>query len=80
MQFGMERNGKQWVDENGLIYPSAGPEDIKKCPRRIGIVSHGLIIIKSAVIEHLLNVKYECVIIDESHRARRKKPWSWTRK
>ncbi|MFZ3137061.1 MAG: phospholipase D-like domain-containing anti-phage protein [Thermodesulfovibrionales bacterium] len=65
-------NGKQWVDENGLIYPSSGPEDIKKCPRRIGIVSQGLITIKSSVVEYLLNMRYECVIVDESHRARRK--------
>lgn len=66
-------NGKQWVDENGLSYPSAGPEDIKKCPRRIGIVSQGLIInSRSGVAEYLLSMKYECVIVDEAHRARRR--------
>lgn len=66
-------NGKQWVDENGLVYPAAGPEDIKKCPRRVGILSQGLIInSRSGLAEYLLTLKYECVIVDEAHRARRK--------
>lgn len=66
-------NGKQWIDENGLVYPSSGPEDVKKCPRRIGILSQGLIInSKSGIAELLQGMKYECVIVDEAHRARRK--------
>jgi len=65
-------NGRQWVDDNGLVYPSVGPEDIRRCPRRIGIVSQGLVTIMSAVVEHLLSMRYECVIVDEAHRARRK--------
>ncbi len=66
-------NGKQWIDENGLAYPSSGTEDIKRCPRRIGILSQGLIInSKSGVAEFLQSMQYECVIVDESHRARRK--------
>jgi hypothetical protein len=65
-------NGKQWVDENGLEYPSAGPQDIKKCPRKIGIVSQGLVTGKSEAVDYLKLMKYECVIIDEAHRARRK--------
>ncbi|KJR43840.1 helicase domain-containing protein [Candidatus Magnetoovum chiemensis] len=65
-------SGKQWVDENGLEYPYTDIEDIKKCPRRIGIVSQGLIIRKSKAYEHLKNKNYECVILDEAHRARRK--------
>jgi hypothetical protein len=65
-------NGKQWVDENGLEYPSSGPQDIKKCPRRIGIVSQGLVTSRSEAVDYLKAMKYECVIIDEAHRARRK--------
>lgn len=65
-------DGKEWVDENGLNYPNRGNEDIKKCPRRIGIVSQGLIVAKSSVTDHLLSKEYECVIVDEAHRARRK--------
>lgn len=30
---------KGWVDENNILYPLSGHENIKKCPRRIGIVS-----------------------------------------
>lgn len=65
-------NGKEWVDENGFSYPNRGAEDIKKCPRRIGIVSQGLIVSRSPVSEYLLAKEYECVIVDEAHRARRK--------
>lgn len=65
-------NGKEWIDENGFNYPNRGLEDIKKCPRKIGIISQGLIVSKSPIIEHLLSKEYECVIVDEAHRARRK--------
>lgn len=65
-------NGREWVDENGFSYPNRGIEDIKKCPRKIGIVSQGLIVAKSPIIDHLLSREYECVIVDEAHRARRK--------
>ncbi|PYG84911.1 SNF2 domain-containing protein [Ruminiclostridium sufflavum DSM 19573] len=64
-------NGKEWVDENGLKYPNRGNQDISKCPRRIGILSQGLIVSQSPIIEHLLNKEYECIIVDEAHRARR---------
>ncbi|WP_416666330.1 phospholipase D-like domain-containing protein [Egbenema bharatensis] len=65
-------NGKQWIDENGLEYPVAGAIGIKKCPRRVGIVSQGLITSKSEASEYLKLMNYECVIVDEAHRARRK--------
>jgi len=64
--------GKAWVDEYGIEHPVAGPEGIKKCPRRVGVVSQGLIIRNSDVAEILKGLTYECVIVDESHRARRK--------
>ncbi|MGH9427006.1 MAG: phospholipase D-like domain-containing protein, partial [Terriglobia bacterium] len=35
--------GKEWIDENGIEHPASGPEGIKRCPRRVGIVSQGLI-------------------------------------
>ncbi|CCJ33436.1 phospholipase D-like domain-containing anti-phage protein [Caloramator australicus] len=65
--------GREWVDENGLKYPSNGDISIKKCPRRIGIISQGLITANSPVVDYLLSLEYECVIVDEAHRARRKK-------
>lgn len=65
-------NGKQWVDENGIEYPVIGPEGIKKCPRRVGLVSQGLITSRSEASEYLKQMTYECIIVDEAHRARRK--------
>lgn len=65
-------DGHVWVDENGLKYPNSGSKDIVKCPRKIGLVSQGLITSGSPVSEHLLTKEYECVIVDESHRSRRK--------
>jgi superfamily II DNA or RNA helicase len=65
-------DGRQWVDENGLAYPNAGVEAIRKCPRRVGIVSSGLISRRSEAAEQLLRLDYDCVILDEAHRARRR--------
>ncbi len=65
-------NGREWVDENGVKYPASGDGAIKRCPRRVGIISQGLITANSEQVQHLLNMEYECVIVDEAHRARRK--------
>jgi hypothetical protein len=65
-------DGKQWVDENGIEYPSTGPEAIRRCPRRVGIVSAGLITHGSGVRDWLASMIFECVILDEAHRARRR--------
>jgi Helicase conserved C-terminal domain/SNF2-related domain/PLD-like domain len=66
-------NGREWIDEQGIIYPAASLEAIKKCPRKIGIVSQGLITSGSEVGEHLKRMTFECIIVDEAHRARRRK-------
>jgi superfamily II DNA or RNA helicase len=65
-------NGREWVDENGIKHPAAGDGAIKKCPRRVGIISQGLITAKSEQVQHLLNMEYECIIVDEAHRASRR--------
>lgn len=63
--------GREWQDENEIKYPPT--EDIRKCPRKVGIISQGLIVNgRDEYIEQLLSMQYECVIVDESHRARRK--------
>lgn len=67
----------RWIDEEGIEYPQYGEEGILKCPRRIGIVSYGLITHSyknnlSNIPDLLLSKKYDCIIVDESHRARRK--------
>jgi hypothetical protein len=35
-------NGRQWVDENGIEYPNAGPESIRACPRRAPVRQFGV--------------------------------------
>ena len=67
-------NGRAWVDENDLEYPSEGPKSLGKCPRRIGLVSQGLVVRGlTEGVNQLLSRSYTCVIVDESHRARRRK-------
>jgi len=65
-------NGREWVDENGIKYPASGEDAIKICPRRVGIISQGLITANSEQVQPLLNMEFECVIVDEAHRARRR--------
>ena len=36
-------SGRCWVDENGFEYPAESVRSILKCPRKVGIVSQGLI-------------------------------------
>lgn len=64
--------GRHWVDENGYEYPADSANAILKCPRRVGIISQGLIIRKSESAELLKSLRFSCVILDEAHRARRK--------
>lgn len=66
--------GRTWVDENNLEYPSEGPKSLGKCPRRIGLVSQGLVVRGlPETANQLLNRRYTCIIVDEAHRARRRK-------
>ncbi|MFZ2948542.1 MAG: phospholipase D-like domain-containing anti-phage protein [Desulfuromonadaceae bacterium] len=67
-------NGRAWIDENDLEYPSDGARSLGKCPRRIGLVSQGLVVRgTSEAVNQLLGRRYTCVIVDEAHRARRRK-------
>lgn len=61
----------EWVDEHEVSHPAGGSEGILRCPRAIGLVSQSLITHQSEAARHLLNIDYECVIVDEAHRARR---------
>jgi hypothetical protein len=65
-------DGRQWVDHHGIEHPSTGPESIRTCPTRVGIVSTGLITRRSEAAGWLAELMFECVIVDEAHRARRK--------
>ncbi|MDA0813367.1 MAG: helicase-related protein, partial [Verrucomicrobia bacterium] len=65
-------NGRQWVDENEIAQPAIGAKGITKCPRRVGLVSQGLFTSKTEAARYLETLNFECVIVDEAHRARRK--------
>jgi hypothetical protein len=66
-------SGNAWVDENDLEYPSEGAKSLGKCPRKIGLVSQGLVVRGAEEpINQLLSRHYSCVIVDEAHRARRR--------
>lgn len=65
--------GDAWRDEQGIEHPVTGPEGVRRCPRRFGIVSQGLVVAGNEIVTHLLSMGFECVICDESHRARRRK-------
>lgn len=64
--------GKQWVDENEVEHPASGPEGIKKCPRRLGIVPMSRATFGCPDAELLKTLDFECIIVDEAHNARRK--------
>lgn len=65
-------NGRQWVDEHGIEHPVFGSDGIRKCPRRAGIVSTGLVKRNSEAVPYLEGNYYDCVILDEAHHARRR--------
>jgi superfamily II DNA or RNA helicase len=64
-------NGRQWIDENGIAYPDTGVEGLRRCPRRAGIVSTGLIKRQSEGASLLKTLGFECIVVDEAHHARR---------
>ena len=64
-------NRKVWLDPNGHIVKTRGPEDIGRCPYQIGIVSTGLIVHGALEAQVLLERRFGTVILDEAHRARR---------
>ncbi|MBP9867199.1 MAG: DEAD/DEAH box helicase family protein, partial [Candidatus Pacebacteria bacterium] len=65
-------DGKAWVDETGNIFGGKSSFDIKRCPRKIGIISQGIITANTDIVKHLLDIEFNTVIVDECHRSRRK--------
>lgn len=63
--------GRGWEDEQGVFHPASGT-GLERCPRRVGLVSTGLVTQPTAAAETLAGLSYECVILDEAHRARRR--------
>jgi superfamily II DNA or RNA helicase len=63
---------KAWVDPDGHMIRTRGPEDVARCPFQIAIVSNGLLVHQSEEARHLLGRRYGSVILDEAHKARSK--------
>lgn len=63
---------KCWIDAQGHLIRTRGPEDIARCPAQIAIVSTGLMFHESKESAYLLERKYGVVVLDEAHRARRR--------
>ena len=63
-----ESQRRSWITENEEMIPS----DLGECPRRIGILSQGLVVHSSEARETLIGLRggYACIVIDEAHRAR----------
>jgi len=66
-------NGSLWIDEKGYEHPAKGSEPLLSCPRKIGLISQGLVIHSPESLSCLLEREWSCVIVDEAHRARRRK-------
>ncbi|MGA8163801.1 MAG: phospholipase D-like domain-containing anti-phage protein [Waddliaceae bacterium] len=66
-------DGKQWIDESGLLYRGSQRHSLSKAPRKIGIVPYSLVVRNKESWSELLSNRYSCVIVDEAHKARRKK-------
>ena len=64
---------KVWRDPYGHHIKTRGAEDILRCPYKIGIVSTGLITQNTKESEILLRRSYGMVILDEAHKARKKR-------
>ena len=65
-------NGRCWIDEAGIEHPDRGLAGLAKCPRRVGIVSTGIVTHSREPGRVLASLNYECVVLDEAHRARRR--------
>jgi superfamily II DNA or RNA helicase len=63
-------NRKVWLDPDERAISPGGPEQIARCPLRIGIVSTGLMVQPSEEKTVLTGISFELVILDEAHKAR----------
>ena len=61
---------KAWTDPEGHVISPRGPDQIARCPYRIGIISTGLITQGSTEATHLARMQFGVLVLDESHKAR----------
>ncbi|KKI99565.1 phospholipase D-like domain-containing anti-phage protein [Prochlorothrix hollandica] len=63
---------KVWLDPEERAISPTGPENVVRCPLRIGIISTGLIVQPTRERDLLNQVNFEILILDESHKSRTK--------
>ena len=61
---------KGWVDHHGHLYRSSEPEDIKRCPAQIGIISTGVLTHDGDEAKALMSSNFGMIALDEGHKAR----------
>ncbi len=64
--------GRGWENEQGVLHPEPGVDGLQRCPRKVGIISSGLLTHSGDALKVLESLRYTCVILDEAHRARRR--------
>ncbi len=64
---------KVWIDPDGHSIKTRGAEDVTRCPFQVAIISNGLIFHQSEESKHLLARRYGTVVLDEAHKARRRR-------
>lgn len=61
---------KVWLDTEARPISAYGPENITRCPFRIGIISTGILVQPTAEKDLLANLNFDVLVLDESHKAR----------
>jgi superfamily II DNA or RNA helicase len=64
--------GRGWTDELGVEHGDRSLTAFLQCPRRVALVSTGIVTQAAEFAAALATGTYECVILDEAHRARRR--------
>ena len=64
---------KAWLDPENRVISPAGADQVSRCPFRIGILSTGIITQPTKEREILESMNFDTLVLDESHKARKKK-------
>ena len=71
-----ETQKKIWVDHDEHKISAAGHEEITRCPRRIGIISTGIMMRDGKEKKNFLDLRFALVILDEAYKARSQQGFS----
>ena len=68
-----DNRNKAWVDPQENAISPRGADQIARCPLRVGIISTGLITQPTLERDHLSQMSFETLVLDESHKARERR-------